>query len=132
MRPGLHFASGHALTAEHAAWSLQRVLRLNLAPATVWKSYGFSAANATATLRAEGPQTVVIDLPQPTNNPKPNPVNPPSGCRFHTRCPQAMPRCWEEDPALRGDDAQAVAWLAGPESGFVTGAELTVDGGWML
>lgn len=28
--------------------------------------------------------------------------------------------------------AAAVAWLAGPDTGFVTGAELTVDGGWVL
>ena len=31
-----------------------------------------------------------------------------------------------------GEIAAAVAWLAGPESGFVTGTELTVDGGWKL
>ncbi len=39
----------------------------------------------------------------------PSPMNPPSGCRFHTRCPHVMPRCKTEDPALRGDGAQAVA-----------------------
>ncbi|MEA3536654.1 oligopeptide/dipeptide ABC transporter ATP-binding protein [Rhizobium sp. CC-YZS058] len=31
----------------------------------------------------------------------PNPVNPPSGCRFHTRCPYAEDICMSKAPALR-------------------------------
>ena len=67
LRQGARFHSGHPVSAEDAAWSLRRVLKLNLALASPWKSYGFSAKNVDAAVRATDAQTLVIDLPQPTD-----------------------------------------------------------------
>ncbi|HEX8851851.1 MAG TPA: dipeptide ABC transporter ATP-binding protein, partial [Pyrinomonadaceae bacterium] len=50
-----------------------------------------------------------IPVPDPTRKRErivlkgdvPTPINPPSGCRFHTRCPEAIPECSRIDPDLR-------------------------------
>jgi len=38
---------------------------------------------------------------QPVSGEIPSPIDPPPGCHFHPRCPQAMARCSAERPALR-------------------------------
>lgn len=43
----------------------------------------------------------------------PSPLNPPSGCRFHTRCPLAFDKCSQEEPVFKdyGDEHYAACWL---------------------
>jgi oligopeptide/dipeptide ABC transporter ATP-binding protein len=42
----------------------------------------------------------------------PSPVNPPSGCRFHPRCPVVMDHCSQEEPEFKdiGDGHFAACW----------------------
>ncbi len=53
---------------------------------------GLLDAVPVAEVGARRPVAVRGDLPSA--------VNPPSGCRFRTRCPRAEPRCAEEEPGL--------------------------------
>jgi len=39
----------------------------------------------------------------------PSPLAPPSGCRFHPRCPFVLPQCSVEEPPLRSHEGRQVA-----------------------
>lgn len=55
----------------------------------------------------------------------PSPLNPPSGCRFHTRCPLAFDKCRQEEPPFKdyGKGHYAACWLL--ETGEKGASKLT-------
>lgn len=57
----------------------------------------------------------------------PSPLNPPSGCRFHTRCPLAFDKCSQEEPPFKdyAEEHYAACWLL--ETGEKDASKLTVD-----
>jgi oligopeptide/dipeptide ABC transporter ATP-binding protein len=71
------------------------------------------ADTASLFARPQHPYTVALLSAVPVPDPRsarkriilagdvPSPVNPPSGCRFHTRCPLAFDRCKVEVPLMR-------------------------------
>jgi len=71
------------------------------------------AEKAALFARPQHPYTEALLSAVPVPNPEvarkriilkgdvPSPVNPPSGCRFHTRCPYAVARCSTDEPEMR-------------------------------
>ncbi len=57
----------------------------------------------------------------------PSPLNPPKGCRFHTRCPLAFDKCSQEEPPFKdyGDEHYAACWLL--ETGEKGASKITPD-----
>ncbi|WP_447982109.1 ABC transporter ATP-binding protein [Achromobacter kerstersii] len=62
----------------------------------------------------------------PLSGDPPNPIDPPSGCRFHTRCALARAACAAEAPAMTQLDGHAVRCLIHqPDSGYAASGALT-------
>ena len=71
--------------------------------------YTAALLEATPSVRSDGSGRTLL------TGEIPSPANPPSGCKFHPRCPRATARCREEVPELRdlGGGHQVACHLAG-------------------
>jgi len=61
MRPGIKFASGNPMTAEDAAFSLQRAIILDKSPAFILTQFGFTADNVKDKIKAVDDMTLTIE-----------------------------------------------------------------------
>lgn len=65
VRPGITFHSGNPLTAEDAAWSLQRVIKLNKTPAFILTQFGFTPENVEERIQVVDASTFTVELDKP-------------------------------------------------------------------
>jgi oligopeptide/dipeptide ABC transporter ATP-binding protein len=78
-------------------------------PVWVSPAHPYSEALIAAVPHADGEGT----LPEALPGEVPDPSRPPSGCRFHPRCPYAFDRCRSDEPPLLtlADGREAACWL---------------------
>jgi peptide/nickel transport system substrate-binding protein len=62
IRQGVKFVSGKPVTAEDAAFSLIRAVKLNKAPAFIINQFGFTKDNAEDKIKVTGPNTLALTL----------------------------------------------------------------------
>ena len=88
----------------------------------IWNnpSHPYTRALISAIPHADGTSFMPKDLPGDV----PNPMSPPSGCRFHPRCPLAKPECSTQEPELRkladGRDVSCVLQTSGNQPVTIT------------
>lgn len=74
---------------------------VEIAPAEVFESPPMHPYTEALLASAPVPDPARRKLDPPLLGDLPSPLNPPPGCRFHTRCPEAAEVCREQRPDLR-------------------------------
>jgi peptide/nickel transport system ATP-binding protein len=100
--PGMLFIS-HALAVVAFMCRRVAVMYLGKLVETATREEFFSRAAhpySRALIAAMPSRTGKRGFPPLLRGEPPSPLNPPSGCAFHPRCPQVMPVCREEAPEL--------------------------------
>lgn len=69
LKQGLKFASGNPVTAQDAAWSLQRAVILNKSPAFIINQFGYTRDNVAQRIRATDARTLVMETAEQTSLP---------------------------------------------------------------
>ncbi|WP_165314134.1 ABC transporter substrate-binding protein [Vibrio ziniensis] len=64
LRKGVKFQSGNDFTAKDVAWSWARTVKLNLAQASYWKTYGFKADNIDSLVNVVDDYTIELNTPE--------------------------------------------------------------------
>jgi oligopeptide/dipeptide ABC transporter ATP-binding protein len=77
-------------------------------------AHPYSAALIAAVPQPDGRGLLPESLPGEV----PDPVQPPTGCRFHPRCPYAFDRCADQEPRLVpfADRREVACWLHEPRT----------------
>jgi dipeptide transport system ATP-binding protein len=107
---GYVFISHNLSVVEHVADEVM-VMYLGAAVEIGEKRRLFSAPlhPYTRALMSATPALKRADRRERIHGELPSPLNPPTGCAFHKRCPLAQPHCAEQVPQLREVDGRQVA-----------------------
>jgi peptide/nickel transport system ATP-binding protein len=89
----------------------------------LWKApkHPYTQALIDSIPHADGAGHLPVALPGEI----PDPAQPPSGCRFHPRCPRVMEMCRSEVPTLvaKGGGREVACWLHEKQLNFQQSAD---------
>lgn len=101
MIPAATSASTAASSSGSVSWPPQRARNASQAPAKHFFFSHISCPNFSKNLSRHKEDETIKPKAVECVGEIPSPVNVPTGCSFHTRCPYKCERCTKEDPVMR-------------------------------